>query len=170
MSWIALGGYVLTSHVLSLDVSDLFCFRSMPSEESLQNSQRYKDEAQWTLVIYLQCNCVIMLNSRRWERWIMMVNYDQPGIGHIIFLVVEANRQDLQRHRELVRRHRAEAEEVQDVLSKNMRQKCSCFSCLKLFLKLCWWYIYIYNMYKYMYIYTFYICYLYTHMIYIYII
>ena len=47
-------------------------------------------------------------------------------------------------------------------IKKSMRQKCSCFSCLKLFLKLCCWYIQIFIL-----IYTFYIYFLYTHMIYI---
>ena len=49
-------------------------------------------------------------------------------------------------------------------IKKSMRQKCSCFSCLKLFLKLCCWYIY--NMYTYMYIYILHIFFN-THMIYI---
>ena len=92
-----------------------------------------------------------------------MVNYDQPGIGHIIFLVVEANRQDLQRHRELVRRHRAEAEEVQDVLSKKVCDKSAVVSVVLSYFLSC-----VADIYKYLYLYihSTYIC-LYTYDLYI---
>ena len=52
------------------------------------------------------------------------------------------------------------------LIKKNMRQKCSCFSCLKLFLKLCCWYIQIFIL---IYIHSTYIFYIHRWFIYIYI-